>query len=209
MKTATPLLLSLPVLLAAACSSLRYQDPNEVEVVAIDFGSTDLQEMAGQMVDSFAESPAMAYYEHPGKTADKRVIVWVGDVENRTTEHIDTGGITDKIQTKLLQTGKYRFVASDQGQAEIEDQIRFQQSGKVREEMMRAFGKQLGADVVMYGTLRSIDKRKKGSLETGGVRTKDKYYQFVLRAVDIETAEILWQDEVELRKRQRTGPFGR
>jgi len=200
--------LSLSLLLLAGCSSLRYKDPSEVEVVAIDFGSTDLQQMAAGMINSFASSPNVAYIDNP-KGDDKRVIVYVGDVENRTTEHIDTAGITDKIQTKLLETGKFRFVAGHHGQEEIDEQVRFQQSGKVREDMMRSFGKQLGADLILYGTLRSIDKKKSASLESGGVTTKDKYYQFVMKAVNIDTAEILWQDEVEIRKRERKGPFGR
>ena len=68
---------------------------------------------------------------------------------------------------------------------------------------------QLGADVILYGTLRSIDKRKGSSIESGGTRKKDVYYQFVLKCVNIDTAEILRQEEAELRKTERTGIFGR
>ncbi len=196
--------------LLAGCSSVKYDDPGRAETLTIDYGSTDLQTLAGEMVQSLVAAPALNYLENPGKGDDKRIIMYMGNVENRTSEHIDTQGITDKIQTQLLNSGKFRFVAAKAGQAEIEDQVRFQQeTGRVREDMMREFGKQLGADMILYGTLRSIDKKKGSSIESGGTRKEDVYYQFVLQAVNIDTAEIIWQDEEELRKTARTGIFGR
>ena len=203
--------LSLAALaLLPACSSLRYDDPGRVETLTIDYGSTDLQTLSAEMVESLISAPQLNYMEHPGKGDDKRIIVYTGTVENRTSEHVDTQGITDKMQTALLKSGKFRFVAEKAGQGEIEEQVRFQQeTGRVREDMMRSFGKQLGADVILYGTLRSIDKKKGSSLESGGTRKEDVYYQFVLKCVNIDTAEILWQDEAELRKTARTGIFGR
>ena len=201
--------LLLPLLLAG-CSSVDYDDPGRVETLTIDYGSTDLQTLAGEMVNSLVSDQALNYLENSGKGDDKRIIVYTGSVENRTSEHIDTQGITDKIQTQLLKSGKFRFVAEKSGQAEIEEQVRFQQeTGRVREDMLRQFGKQLGADVILYGTLRSIDKKKGGSLESGGTKKEDVYYQFVLKCVNIDTAEILWQEESELRKTARTGFFGR
>lgn len=194
--------------LAASCSSLRYDDPGRVETLTIDYGSTDLQTLAGEMVESLVAAPQLNYLDNSGKQDDKRVIVYTGSVENRTSEHLDTEGITDKIQTALLKSGKFRFVADRAGQSQIDEQIRFQ-TGRVREDMLRELGKQLGADVILYGTLRSIEKSKGSSLESGGARKKDVYYQFVLKCVNIDTAEILWQDEQELRKTERTGIFGR
>ncbi len=201
-------MLLIAALVAGGCSSVEYDDPERTETLTIGYGSTDLQTLAGEMVESLVASPALNYLDNPGKGDDKRVLVYVGGVENRTAEHIDTQGISDKIQTQLLKSGKFRFTASDAGQAEIEEQIRFQE-GRVREDQMRAFGKQLGADVILLGTLRSIDKRKGSSIESGGTRAKDVYYQFVLQCVNIDTAEVIWMDEAELRKTSKTGIFGR
>jgi hypothetical protein len=200
----------LTLLSLSACSSVRYDDPGRPETLNIDYGSTDLQTLSAEMVESLVSSQALNYLDNPGKGDDKRIIVYTGGVENRTSEHIDTQGITDKLQTALLKSGKFRFVAERAGQAEIGEQVRFQQeTGRVREDMMRSFGKQLGADVILYGALRSIDKKKGSSIESGGTRKADVYYQFVLKCVNIDTAEILWQEEAELRKTERTGIFGR
>lgn len=206
-KLTLPLLALLPL---TACSSIGYDDPGKTETLTIGYGSTDLQTLAAEMVESLVNDQSLNYLDNSGKDEDKRVIVYMGDVENRTSEHIDTQGITDKVQTQLLKSGKFRFVAADAGQAEIGDQVRFQQgSGRVREDMMRSFGKQLGADVILYGTLRSIDKKKGSSIESGGARKEDVYYQFVMKCVNIDTGEILWIEEAELRKTGRTGIFGR
>ncbi len=208
MKKTLSLLALAPLL--GACSSTDYGDPGAVETVNINYGSTDLQSLSAEMVESLVAAPALNYMQNPGKDGDMRILMYVGDVENRTAEHIDTQGITDKIQSQLLKSGKFRFVAADAGQEEIGDQVRFQQgSGRVREDMMRAFGKQLGADMILYGTLRSIKKREGSSMESLGTKTTDVYYQFVLKAVNIDTAEILWIDEAELRKTSKTGFFGR
>lgn len=204
------LLLFLTLATPTACSSVEYDDPGRVETLTVDYGSTDLQTLAAGMVESLIASPELAYLANPGKGDDLRIIVYPGGIENRTNEHIDTSGIMDKIKTQLLKSGKFRFVAASQGQDEIGQQVRFQQdSGRVRRDMARAFGLQVGADVILFGSLRSISKRKGSSLESGGTRKKDVYYQFVLEVVDIDTGLIAWGEEVELRKTATTGLFGR
>lgn len=196
-------------LAAGGCSSTRYGDPESVETVNIDWGSTDLQTFSKKMVQSLIESPQLAYLDHPGKREDKRIIVYMGGIRNQTSEHVDTEAVSDRIRTDLLQSGRFRFVAGDAGQQEIGEQVRFQQeSGRVDPEMAKQFGKQLGADVVLYGTLRSIEKKRGRSLESAGTKTEDLYYQFVLNAVNLETGEIIWADQGEIRKTARTGLFG-
>ena len=148
--------------------------------------------------------------EQTNNNKDVRLVTYLGGIENRTTEHIDTSGIGESIRVKLLGSGKFRFVGGDQGQAEIGEQVSFQQgSGRVDPTQAKAFGKQLGADVVIYGTLRSINKEKGSSIESLGTKKEDLYYQFILQCVNIETGEIIWADEEDIRKRSRTGIFGR
>lgn len=196
-------------LLFAGCSSTRYGDPKGVETVNIDWGSTDLQTFSEKMVKSLLEDPQLAYLNTAGKGDDKRIIAYMGGVRNDTSEHINLEAVTDSIRTELLRSGRFRFVADTKGQNEIGDQVRFQnESGRVNPEMAKKFGKQLGADVVLYGTLSSIEKKKGRSLESAGTKTEDVYYQFVLNCVNIETGEIIWAEKGDIRKTQKTGLFG-
>ncbi len=211
MKTRTPaLFLLLLPFVAGACSSLQYDDPDKVETLTIDFGSTDLKTLASGMVDSLIAAPQLAYLDHESKGADKRIIVYTAGVNNRTSEHIDTTGITDSIRTSLLKSGRFRLAASDQGQDDLGEQVRFQQgSGRVDPALAKAFGKQIGADMVLLGNLRSIEKSKDRNLEDGGYKRDDVWYQFVLELVDIETGEIIWMEEEDIRKTKKTGIFGK
>lgn len=205
-------LLSLFVLATlglTACSSIGYDDAKKVETVNMKFGSTDLQSMADAMVQSLLSSPNLQYIDHSGKGDDKRVVLLTGNVNNRTSEHIDTSSITDSIRTALSKSGRFRLAASDQGQDELGTQVRFQmESGRVDPNLIRQFGKQIGADAVMYGNLRSIEKSKDRNLEDAGRKTDDVYYKFTLEVVNIETGEVVWIDEKELRKSKKTGLFG-
>jgi hypothetical protein len=193
-----------------ACSSVQYDDPDKVETLTIDFGSTDLKSMAAAMVDSMIAAPQLAYLDHEGKGDDKRIIIYTAGVNNRTSEIIDTTGITDSIRTSLLKSGRFRLAATDQGQDDLGEQVRFQQgSGRVDPGQAKAFGKQIGADVVLLGNLRSIEKGKGRSLESGGTKHQDVWYQFVLELTNIETGEVIWIEEKDLRKTGKTGLFGK
>ena len=205
-------LLTMTLALVASCSSVGYDDPDMVETLTIDFGSTDLQILASSMTESLIASPGLSYVKRSASNSneDPRLVVYLGGIENRTTEHIDTSGIGESIRTSLLSSGKFRFVARDPGQAEIGGQVYFQQgSGRVDPTQAKAFGKQLGADMVVYGTLRSIDKKKGSSIESLGSKKEDLYYQFIMNCVNIETGEIVWAKEEDIRKRASTGIFGR
>jgi uncharacterized protein (TIGR02722 family) len=203
------ILLALACGVASSCSSTGYRDPGTVETLGLDYSHTDLQQLAGGMSESLIGSQNLNYLDGPGKREDKRVIVYMGGVENLTHEHIDTGGVQDAIKTTLFKSGKFRFVAADQGQGEIGEQVAFQQgSGRVNPEMAKAFGKQLGADVVIYGKLRDITAEKSRTLETGGYKTETTFYQFNLECVNIETGELVWVEQKDLYKVQRTGIFG-
>ena len=197
------------IFISAGCSSVKYGDPAEEETVNVDWGRTDQQRFAQAMTKSLIESPNLNYYAGPGKGQDLRVITYMGGIANETTEHVNTSGISDSIRTALINSGRFRFVVGPHGQDEITNQVDFQQgSGRVNPVMIKQYGRQLGADVIIYGALRSIKKHKGRSPESGGVRLEDVYYQFVLNCVDIETAEIIWTKEEELTKRARIGLFG-
>jgi PBP1b-binding outer membrane lipoprotein LpoB len=87
--------------------------------------------------------------------------------------------------------------------------VRFQQgSGKVLSDTAKAFGRQIGADMILFGTLRTYEKERDRSLSTLGTKTENVDYQFNLDLVNIETGEIIWADEALIRKTKKTGLFG-
>ena len=155
-------------LVLASCASgpkVSYGDASAVETTTTGFGSTDLQSIAAKLVDDLISFPPIVQM-----TAQRRPVVFVDKVKNKTTEHIDTESITDTVQTKLLQSGKFRFVDMTAVKA-VQEQMQFQMdSGMVDPGKAVAFGKQTGAEFMLYGNMSSIVKRNSDA--------KDVYYKF-------------------------------
>lgn len=195
MKKSFIALLGLAVILGGCSNKVSYGDAQAIETTTIDFGSTDLQTMAAEMVDSMMNSGSVAAI-----TRDQRPIVYVERIKNKTSEHIDTESITDSISTQMLNSGKFRFV--DMGRVEsVRDQLNFQNTDElVNQSTAIQFGKMVGAQYMLYGNLSSIVKSA-GS-------DKDVYYKMTMRLMDLETSLIEWADETEIRKAQSKSLFG-
>ncbi|GAA5186552.1 penicillin-binding protein activator LpoB [Ferrimonas gelatinilytica] len=188
--------LSLALVLAGCQSKVEYRDATEVETVDISFGSTDLQAVATKMVDSMLTTPSVT-----ALTAQDRPILFVDRITNKTSEHIDTESITDTISTRLLRSGQFRFIDMTKVDA-VRKQLDFQNSaGMVDPSQAIQFGRQVGAQYMLYGNLSSIVKQD-GS-------TKDVYYKMTMRLMDLESGLIEWADEKELRKQKSKSFLGR
>ncbi len=187
--------LSIAILSGCSTTKVSYGDASEVETVTADFGSTDLQQIATSMVESLLSFPPMVEI-----TSQRRPVIFVDRIRNKTTEHIDTESITDTITTRLLRSGKFRFVDMSKVEA-VRKQLEFQHgSGMVNPETAVRTGRQIGAEYMLYGNLSSIVKKKGG--------TKDVYYKFTLKLMNLENGLIEWSDEKEIRKTRKRSLFG-
>ncbi|MDN3679754.1 penicillin-binding protein activator LpoB [Vibrio tapetis] len=188
-------LLGLAVVLGGCSNQVSYGDAQAVETTTIDFGSTDLQTIAGQMVDSMMMSGSVAAI-----TRESRPIVFVERIKNKTSEHIDTESITDSISTKMLNSGKFRFVDMDRVES-VREQLNFQNDDElVNQSSAIQFGKMVGAQYMLYGNLSSIVKNE-GS-------DQDVYYKMTMRLMDLESGLIEWADETEIRKQKSKSFLG-
>ena len=212
MTIRTTLLAAATLLVGSACSSLGYGDPDATETVTIEFGSTDLQTFASTMAESLLAAPNLSYLDTSAKGDDKRVVAVQGGIANETREHINTAQILREMNETIVNSGRMRLVAGaeNNGQDLIAERVRFDQdSGRVRADMAKEFGKQLGADVVIYGALSDIYKERGRSIESLGSKRKDLFYQFSMSAVNVETGEILWTKTTDIRKKETVSLFGR
>jgi hypothetical protein len=184
------------VLVLGGCAGgqhVRYQDPGKVETLNAEWGSTDLQSTADRMVGSLIRHPVIATGNRP--------VIQVSTVKNKTTEHIDTKSVTDKIRTALIKTGMVRMTAVSDANREILENLDYQSgSGVVSKKTAKSVGKQIGADYLLYGEIDSIVKSEG--------RSQDVYYKFTLNLVDVETGIIEWSDEKEIRKEAERPFFG-
>ena len=181
-------------LLSGCGRKVWYGDPQQQETMTADYGSTDLQMIAEKMVNSLLVDKVITQKDQPP-------VVFVLRLKNKTSEHIDTKSITDKIRTALIRSGKVRFTAASDIPQDIQDQLEYhQESGLVDPNTRKDYGKQIGADYLLFGEITSITKR------VG--RKTDVYFKVTLNLSNLETAIIEWADEKEIRKGEKRRIFG-
>lgn len=184
------------VLWIAGCASsptVTYGNPEQVETVTTEFGSTDLQMIAEKMVNSMLATPLLSSGQRP--------VLYVHQVRNKTDEHLDTKSVTDKMRVTLLKSGRVRFTAVNEVNDEMIRQLEYQTgSGYVDPRTSSTIGRQVGADYFLFGEITSIKK--------AAGRVKDVYFKFTLNLVNIETGLIEWADEKEIRKQAKKPLIG-
>ena len=147
------------------------------------------------MTDSLLSSPVIGTM-----TQNKRPVVFVERIKNKTSEHIDTESITDSISTQLLRSGKFRFVDMTRVES-VREQLNFQnEDALVNPATAVAFGKQIGAQYMLYGNLSSIVK--------SNADKSDVYYKFTMRLMDMQRGLVERADETEIRKTKEKSTFG-
>ena len=184
------------VLLAGCSSSTRDISPDEKMHYDASYDFTDKKAIVDAMVNSLLNrSPLAARHDRP--------IVIVYNVANRTSEHIGTDGITDDIRQKILESGKAQFVNKEQ-RDNIEKELAYQYGGNVAAETRTARARQIGAEYMISGTLRSIEKKQPKQIRWF---KKDLiYYSLTLELTDLQTGLIEWTDSKEI-VREASKPF--
>lgn len=183
-------------LLTAGCAGGRkvtYADPGEAETLTVDFGSTDLQIIAGKMVEQMLASAVFNQSDRP--------VLYFSTVKNKTDEHIDTKNITDKMRVQLIQSGKVALIDRGETEKQVMEEMRYQhQSGMVDPSEAIAGGQQAAPDYFLFGEITSIRKRVGGH--------EDVYFKFTLNLKNLEKGTLDWAAEKEIRKKANRRLFG-
>lgn len=184
---------SLSVLALSSCTSFQgeYADPNAVEIVDDKWNETDARKTSEILIKSMLEKPWLAEFMKEHK--NEKPFLLVDDVENRTDEHIDTKAMMEAIRDEVINSGKIRFIEGQQ-RDKILKEIKYQsESGMVAQEKAKKKGKQIGSDFLLHGAISSQVHTQKG--------LKTITYQPILQLTNLETAEIVWSQKYDIKKR--------
>ena len=169
----------------------EYADPTSVEIVDDRWNETDARKTAETMINGLLEKSWLTNFKKAN--SGQRPLVVVGEIENRTDEHIDTKALFEYLQDEIINSGKVRF-ADAANREKILSELKYQNdSGMVNQNTSKKKGKQIGADFLLSGGLTSIVASNEG--------LKTITYQTTLRLTDLETAEIIWSDKYLIKKR--------
>jgi uncharacterized protein (TIGR02722 family) len=182
------MMICVALLIMTGCmASTKNLNPEDETHYDATYDFSDKDKIVDRLVTPLISGPAFPVQDKP--------IMIVYPVVNETSEHISTGGITDEIRMKLVQSGKFRFINESQRE-NIQNETDYQYRGYVDPAMRVEEGRQLGADYIMSGTLRSI---KKEQPKQWRLNKKERiYYSLDLSITDLKTGEIVYADEAEL-----------
>jgi len=183
------LITSLAVITLAGCSrTVKRVDPASQTDLSGRWNDTDSRLTATSMIEHmFGNRWAEVFEQQHGK---KPVII-VGLVNNKSHEHINTETFIKDLESAIINNGSIRLVEAGDKREELRRE-RAGQQDFASPETAKRWGRELGADFMLQGTVNSIvDSYKKN---------QSVYYQVALTLSNIETNERVWQNNKEIKK---------
>ena len=140
------------------------------------------------MVADLLTAPWPAKYT---KDTGKRPVIVVGLIENKSHEHINSETFIKDIEKAVIRDGNIRLVVAGEKRNELRKE-RAEQQDYSAPETIKKWGRELGADFILQGTINSIvDSYKK---------QKVVMYQIDLQLTNIETNEVVWMGDKKIKK---------
>jgi PBP1b-binding outer membrane lipoprotein LpoB len=170
-------------LVAGCATKVENVDPSTEGYLSGRWNDSDARAVAEELVPDCLDRAWLP--EFRGEHGDTRPRVLVGDIENKTSEHLDTDVFMNEIQRVLINSGNVRFVADAAVRDALMDEVRWQK------EMARGEGVApdvergvSGADFMMMGSVSSVVDQVEGDAIV--------YYQADLWLIDLRDWEKVW-----------------
>lgn len=123
--------------------------------------------------------------------AGERPKVIVGLMKNKSHEHIDAETFVKDIEKAFIRTGSVRLIQGGEKREELRYERQDQQDYS-SPATMKKWGRELGADFMLHGTINSI-------VDTYN-KQKVLYYQIDLELTNLETNEVVWIGDEKIKK---------
>lgn len=187
--------LMLALALAAVfsgCATRKVARVDHKEVIDLSgrWNDSDSQLVSAEMINDLLTARWLPVYE--SHHANKRPVVVVGTVTNKSHEHISSETFIKDIEKAIIKNGSVRLVQAGEKRQELRTEREQQNQGYTSAETAKKWGLELGADFMLQGTINSIvDSYKK---------EKVVYYQVDLELTNLETNEVVWMGDKKIKK---------
>ena len=184
----TLVVLTIALINGCANRKITRVDPNETIDLSGRWNDSDSRLVSEEMIGDLLTSAWIPRYL---KANDKRPVVVVGLVENKSHEHINSETFIKDVEKAIIRDGNIRLVVAGEKRNELRKE-RAEQQDYASPETTKKWGKELGADFILQGTINSIvDSYKKQKVVT---------YQIDLQLTNIETNEVVWMGDKTIKK---------
>lgn len=185
-RIAVPAFLVL-ILVACAQQVSRINPADQVDLSG-RWNDTDSRQVAEKMMAALTSSERFKEY---AQQKGRKPAIIVGLIKNKTSEHIDAANYIKKIEVAIFNSGLADVVESE----ELRDKLRLeraQQQDFADPATMAQWGKETGADLMLFGEMTSeVDV-------LGNKRVVN--YVTTLFLTDMETNKRVWYGQEEIKK---------
>lgn len=180
------------LIITASCAPKRHVQRIETDQT-IDlsgrWNDSDSKAVSDEIINQLLHDKWIAEYNEANP--NKRPIIIVGLVRNKSHEHIDANTFIKDIERSIIKESSVRLVQAGDKRDALRNE-RVEQQDYASAETAKNWGLELGADFMLQGTINSIvDTYKK---------EKIVYYQINLELSHLETNEIVWIGEKKIKK---------
>jgi penicillin-binding protein activator len=182
--------LSILLLLLISCQTRHVTriDPATSIDLSGRWNDVDSRKVADQMIYELFNTPGFQNYT---KEKNRKPVIVVGQIRNKTSEHIDADNFIKKFEVVIHNSNIADLVES----GEFRDKLRVEraeQQDYADPSTIKQWGKELGADVMLFGDITS---------ETDTYNNKRVVnYITTLYLTDVETNKRIWFGQNEIKK---------
>ncbi|TAF63390.1 MAG: penicillin-binding protein activator LpoB [Cytophagales bacterium] len=187
--------LLLFISISASCAAQKSKVTRVDATTTVDmsgrWNDVDSRLVAEEMItSSLNESWLRRFRElHDGA----KPVVIVGLIRNKTHEHIESETFINDMEREYIKAGLVRVVQHSIFREKLREE-RADQQDFADPATQKKFGKELGADFMIVGSINSIvDQTSKGKQQM-------IFYKVNLEITDLETNEIVWVGDKEIKK---------
>jgi hypothetical protein len=126
-------------------------------------------------------------------TYQRQPVLVVGEIVNRSHEHIESDPFIKDIERELLNARSIKIITHGSFREKLRSQWQDQQNTSSIE-VQKKSGRELGADFILFGSINAIvDSKAEG-------RRQVIFYQVSLELADLATNEIVWIGDKKIKK---------
>ena len=189
MNTGKFLLVVMVAVFISSCSrTVTRVSPDQEINLSGRWNDTDSKMVSEEMINDVLGRP---WRENFAKAEGRKPVIIVGIVNNKSSEHIESEAFIKDLEREFINSGTIRVVQNSKFREKMREE-RAQQAEFASPETQAKWGKELGADFMMFGVITSItDSYKKEKVVS---------YKVNLELVDLESNEKVWIGDKEIKK---------
>ena len=190
MKKITQLsMIMLAAVMLASCNrQVTRINPDQQVDLSGRWNDTDSKLVAEEMIQDVTGRP---WHNDFRIGNDRKPVVIVGYVQNKSSEHIESETFIKDIEREFINSGFVRVVSNSEFREKLREE-RAEQGEFASPETQAQWGKELGADFMMFGVITAVTDSYK--------KEKVVNYKVNLELTSIETNEKVWLGDKEIKK---------